>query len=161
MEQFENIYAKYYQKIYLFLLKLSGDQFLAEELTQETLYRAFLHIDQYEGRSTLYSWLCGIARNNYLAEMKKQRPLVRPDETWEPASGEDLEEDVLRRHMLSALRREILRLREPYMSVCMLRIYGELSYAEIAAEFDRSESWAKVTYFRGKAKLTERMEKYQ
>lgn len=161
MEQFEDIYTKYYQKIYLFLLKLSGDQFLAEELTQETLYRAFLHIDQYEGRSTLYSWLCGIARNNYLAEMKKQRPLVRPDETWELASGEDLEEDVLHRHMRNALRREILSLREPYMSVCMLRIYGELSYAEIAAECGRSESWAKVTYFRGKAKLTERMEKYQ
>lgn len=161
MEQFEDIYSKYYQKLYLFLLKLSGDQSLAEELTQETLYKAFLHIDQYEGRSTLYTWLCEIAKNSWLAEIKKQKRLIRPEETWEPASKENLEEDVLHRHMLNAMRREILRLKEPYMSVCVLRIYGELSYAEIAAEFDRSESWAKVTYFRGKAKLAERMEKYQ
>lgn len=161
MEQFEHIYSKYYKKIYLFLLKLSGDQSLAEELTQETLYKAFLHMDQYEGRSTLCTWLCEIAKNSYLTEMKKRRFTAKPEETWEHDSGMNLEEDVLRRQMLDSMRREILHLPEPYVSVCVLKIYGELSHAEIAAEFGKSESWAKVTYFRGKAMLTERMEKYR
>lgn len=81
MERFEDIYAKYYRKIYLFLLKLSANQSLAEELTQETLYKAFIHIDQYEGRSSIYTWLCQIAKNNWLAEMKKQNPLVEIEDT--------------------------------------------------------------------------------
>ena len=161
MEQFEDIYAKYYRKLYLFLLKLSGDPSLAEELTQETLYRAFLHMDQYEGRSTLYTWLCGIAKNSWLTEMKKRRFTANPEDVLEHGGGTNLEEDVLRRQLLAAMRREILLLPEPYMSVCVLRIYGELSHAEIAAELGKSESWAKVTYFRGKTMLTERMEKYR
>lgn len=161
MEPFEDIYEKYYRKLYLFLLKLSGEQSLAEELTQETLYKAFLHIERYEGRSTLYTWLCKIAKNSYLTEMNARKRIAEPEDSWDPASGTNLEEDVLDRHMKAFLQREILHLPEPYSSVCALRIYAELSYAKIAAEFGKSESWAKVTYFRGKTMLTERMEKYR
>lgn len=161
MERFEDIYAKYYRKIYLFLLKLSANQSLAEELTQETLYKAFIHIDQYEGRSSIYTWLCQIAKNNWLAEMKKQNPLVEIEDTAEYDSGIDLEEDVLNRQMRHLMKQEILYLPEPYVTVCMMRIYADLPYAEIASIFQKSESWAKVTYFRGKTMLMERMEKYQ
>ncbi len=161
MEQFEKIYEKYYRKIYRFLLKMSGDPSLAEELTQETLYKAFLHIDQYAGRGSVGSWLCKIARNNCLAELKKQKRFAEPAESWEPESGEDLEAEAVERQLLALMRREILRLPEPYASVCTLRIYGELPYAEIAAAYEKSESWAKVTFFRGKTMLTERMEKYR
>ncbi|MBQ8597400.1 MAG: sigma-70 family RNA polymerase sigma factor [Lachnospiraceae bacterium] len=158
MDQFEEIYDKYYRKIYLFLLKLSGNQSLAEELTQETLYKAFLHINQYEGRSSVYTWLCKIAKNSWLAEMNKRKLFVELEET---DSGVNFEEDILERQMYDLMRREIMFLPEPYVSVCMLRIYAELPYAAIAAEFGKSESWAKVTYFRGKTMLAERMEKYR
>lgn len=161
MEQFEDIYDKYYRKLYLFLLKLSGEQSLAEELTQETLYKAFLHIDQYEGRSSVYTWLCKIGKNSWLAELNKRKPLVGLEEPWEADSGLNLEEDVLNRQMRDLMRRQILLLPEPYASVCTLRIYAELTFAAIAAEYGKSESWAKVTYFRGKTMLMERMEKYR
>lgn len=55
------------------------------------------------------------------------------------------------------MRREIRQLPEPYMTVCILKIYAELSYADIALEFQKSESWARVTFFRGKTMLMERM----
>lgn len=161
MEQFEKIYDKYYRKLYLFLLKLSGNPTLSEELTQDTLYKAFLHIDQYEGRSSLYTWLCKIAKNSWLTEMNKRKYLVELEETWEFDSGVNLEEDILNRQIREWMRKEIMNLPEPYVSVCMMRIYAELPYAEIAAAFGKSESWAKVTYFRGKTMLVERMEKYQ
>lgn len=161
MERFEKIYEKYYRKIYWFLLKMSGSPSLAEELTQETLYRAFLHIDQYEGRGSVHSWLCGIARNSYLTEQKKQRLFVEPIKTWEPVDSMDLEAEAVDRQLRELMRREICQLPEPYGSVCILRIYGELTCAEIAAACGKSESWAKVTFFRGKTMLTERMEKYR
>lgn len=161
MEQFEKIYEKYYRKLYLFLLKLSGDPALSEELTQETLYRAFLHIDQYEGRSSLYSWLCEIAKNSWLSEMKKGKRFVELQGIRETDSGVSVEKEILDRQMREWMRREIINLPEPYKSVCMLRIYAELPYAEIGLEFAKSESWAKVTFFRGKKMLMERMRKYQ
>lgn len=161
MEQFEAVYEKYYRKLYRFLLKLSGNPSLAEELTQETLYKAFLHIDQYEGRSSLYTWLCKIAKNNWLAEINKHRLLVEREEWLEEESSEKVEDTVMDRQMRQWMRREISRLPEPYGSVCMLRIYAGLSYGEIAAESGKSESWAKVTFYRGKAMLMERMEKYR
>lgn len=157
MEQFEAIYEKYYRKVYLFLLKLTGDHWLAEELTQEALYRAFLHIDRFEKRSSLYTWLCQIAKNCWLMELRKQKPVYDAEGTAKIDSGINLEEEVVERQMREAMRREITNLPEPYASVCMLRIYAELSYAEIAAEEGKSESWAKVTFFRGKAMLIERM----
>lgn len=161
MEQFEEIYDKYYRKVYLFLLKMSGDHTLAEELTQETLYKAFLHIGQYKGKSSIYTWLCTIAKNCWLTEMGKNKSLVEWKDTFEPDSGVNLEEDVVNQHLRDLMRREILHLPEPYVSVCTLRIYAELSYSEIAAEFGKSDSWAKVTFFRGKSMLMERMEKYK
>lgn len=161
MEQFEEIYEKYYRKLYLFLLKMSGNSLLAEELTQETLYKAFLHINQYEGRSSIYTWLCKIAKNCWLTELNKGKPLVELPEAWEPDSGVNLEEDFLNRQLREAMRQEIMRLPEPYRDVCVLRIYAELSYTEISAEFGKSKNWAKVTYFRGKTMLMERMEKYR
>ena len=161
MEQFEDIYAKYYRKIYLFLLKLSGNQTLAEELTQETLYKAFLHIGQYEGRSSIYTWLCEIAKNSWLAEIRKQKRIADQEVFKDYDSGKNFEEDVMQQHLRDLMRKEILQLPEPYMSVCSLRIYAELSYAEIANAFEKSEGWARVTFFRGKTMLIERMEKYQ
>lgn len=161
MEQFEIIYEKYYKKLYLFLLRLSGDKNLAEELTQETLYAAFLHMEQYEGRSTIFTWLCQIAKNNWLKEVSRNNRLQKTDKLKEQDSGYNLEKEVEKNQMLSIMRKEMMQLPEPYVSVCALRIYAELSYAEIAAEFNKSESWAKVTFFRGKTMLTERMEKYR
>lgn len=160
MEQFEQIYEKYYKKIYLFLLRLSGDKALAEELTQDTLYTAFLHMEQYEGRSSIFTWLCQIAKNNWLKEVNRQKRFQKTDELKEQVSGYNLEKEVEKSQMLCIMRKEMLQLPEPYVSVCTLRIYAELSFAEIAAEFKKSESWAKVTFFRGKTMLAERMEKY-
>lgn len=57
MSGFQDIYENYSKPIYRFLLSLTRKEEMAEELLQETFYRAFLHMDQYEGRSSLYTCL--------------------------------------------------------------------------------------------------------
>ena len=161
MESFEEIYVKYYKKVYRFLYRLSGSAELAEELTQETLYNAFLHINQYQGRSNIFTWLCQIAKNNWLTECNRQKHFDRHQDVWQPVSGHDPEKEVIEKQMLDLLRKEIKELPEPYLSVCILRVYAELSYGDIAAGFGKSENWARVTFFRGKAMLTERMERFR
>lgn len=157
MDSFDAIYEKYYKKLYIFLYRLSGNESIAEELTQDTLYKAFLHIDQYQGKSSLFTWLCQIGKNNWFDECKRLSQLQPPEEGWNPESPYNLEQEVIEQQMLATLRREIAKLPEPYISVCTLKLYAELSFSDIAAEYGKSESWARVTFFRGKAMLTERM----
>jgi len=161
LESFEEIYEKYFRKIYGFLYRLTGNNSLSEELTQQTLYNAFLHIDKFKGNSNVFTWLCSIAKNNWLAECNRQKRFQSSEEKEELASANNLEQVVIEKHMLELMRQEIKNLPEPYLSVFTLKISAELSYLEIAEEFGKSESWARVTFFRGKSMLVERMEKYK
>ena len=151
------MYGQYAQRVYRFLLGLTGDEGQAEELTQQTFYKAFLHIDTFEGRSSLHTWLCSIGKNEWLRECRKKKP-VPLDLTGEVGDGKSVEEDYIRREQREAARRALLELAEPYRDVLILRIYGELPFAEIAAAFEKTESWAKVTFFRGKERLRKEME---
>ncbi len=72
MEKFDHVFLQYAKPLYLFLLSLTADEHLAEDLMQETFYKAILHIDSYKGESSLYNWLCQIGKNLYLNELKKK-----------------------------------------------------------------------------------------
>lgn len=56
------------------------------------------------------------------------------------------------------IHKHLHALNEPYREVFMLRVFGELSFKEIAAICEKTESWAKVTFYRAKNKLIEAME---
>lgn len=183
MEPFQEVYEKYFKRVFRFLYRLSGDEHMAEELTQETMYKAFLHIEMFQGRSSIYTWLCEIGKNAWLSECRRQNRFQKitkfagskngsdknegserkregSEESWGKSSF-DLEQDVISRWQRSSLREEIAKLPEPYRNVMILRIYAELEFREIAGQYEKSESWARVTFFRGKTMLTERMERYR
>lgn len=65
MEDSENLFEKYYEDVFRFLRGLTLDEHLADELTQETFYRALKSIDTYRGESEWRVWLCSIAKNLY------------------------------------------------------------------------------------------------
>ena len=73
MPAFQKTYEKYAQPVYRFLLSLAGSEDLAEELLQETFYQAFQHIDQFEGRCNLYTWLCQIGKNAWIKECRRNQ----------------------------------------------------------------------------------------
>lgn len=160
MANFSEVYTKYAKQVYRFLLSLSGSEQQAEELTQQTFYKAFLHIDRFEGRSSLYTWLCGIGKNEWLMACRK-KTLLPLDEIMQVEEAEGVETAVLRRETQIAVRRALLALPEPYRDVLIMRTYGEVPFAQIAAAHGKSESWAKVTYFRGKDRLRKELEGYQ
>lgn len=171
MEDFKTVYEKYYKKIFIFLYKLSGNETQAEELTQQTLYKAYLNIEKFEERCSLYTWLCAIGKNEWLSEGRKAKHIAKEcpskrmsredSQDLQKADAYNLEEDVLARYTLRMFRQELQSLPEPYRNVVILRIYAEISFKEIAAQYAKSESWARVMYFRGKNMLEERMEKYR
>ena len=68
----EKYYKENGRKVFLYLMTLCGNADTAEELTQETFYRALRSVNKYKGESSVYTWLCGIARNAWLEELRKR-----------------------------------------------------------------------------------------
>ena len=157
MAGFEELSQTQGKPVYRFLLTLTGDAHLAEELLQETFYQAFLHIDRFEGRSSLYTWLCQIGKNAWLKECRRRS-------RWSDTPYEDLtladpspppEEAIAAREQARRLRQAVLELEDPLREVFILHVYGGLKLKEIAALHKKSESWARVTYFRARKILQE------
>lgn len=149
---------RYYQengkKIYLYLLSLCGEPDTAEELTQETFYRAIKNLNRYEGRSSVFTWLCGIAKHLWLQETdrRNRHPTAEPDLSCpdsSPSPSALMEQKELK---LSVLK-QIHHLPEHEKEIILLRATGALTFREIGEIFDKSENWARVTYYRAKQKL--------
>lgn len=157
MEDFSELYEEEAKKVYKFLLALTENELLAEELTQQTFYKALLSMNQFQGKSSIYTWLCQIGKNEWLQELRRKK-LFSTDIMADRSSGNHLEEEYIRKHQIDMVRKALLELPEPYRDVMILRTYGELPFSEIAAMYGHTESWAKVTFFRGKQKLKIEME---
>ena len=157
MDTFEALWRDYAPVVYRYLLSLCGDGDLADELTAETFYRAWLHIGSFRGDCKIETWLCQIARHALGKEQKRRSrhlPWESAPETAAPPFPDALED----RDTALRLHRHLHQLKDPYREVFMLRVFGELPFADIAAVCGKSESWAKVTYYRAKEKLIRAME---
>ncbi len=161
MENFSVIYRQSVQKVYHFLLGLTRNPELAEELTEETFYQAYLHLDSFREKCAVDTWLCAIAKNLYFKE-RKRHSRFHFGELTETMLRRTGEKDALarweERQQVEWIQRLLEEVEEPYRSVFALRIYGELQFSEIAGIYGKSVSWAKMTYYRAKAKLVQKVE---
>lgn len=159
MNQSDRLFEECYEDVLRFLRGLSRDEYLAEELTQETIYRAVKSIHTYKGDSDLRIWLCSIAKNLFYTYCKKQKNTTY-GETYENYEAEEklLEQMVEDKDMAFHVHRILHELKEPYKEVFSLRVFGELSFKEIASLFQKSEHWACVTYHRAKMMIRQSLE---
>ena len=162
MDSMEEIYLKHGKMVYGFLLTRTQDPDLAEELTQETFYQAIRSIRRYNGACKLSVWLCQIAKHLYYDHLKHQKrhPMLSMEELERAAPENDgmPEISLLRRDAYVSIHKAIHSLREPYREIFLLRALSELSFREIGEIFGRTENWARVTYYRAKVMLAERLE---
>lgn len=156
---FEEIYYKYYKSIYRYLITITKELNSAEEIAQETFFKAMKNIDKYDPNRKMLTWLCEIAKNTYFSEYKKNKKFQK----WEDIELEiDNEQSIVDKIIDSEDSIEILKilhqLEEPYKEVFSLRVYCELSFKQIGEIFDKNENWARVTYYRSKLKIKEMLE---
>lgn len=156
-DEMDQVYRAHADTVYKFLLAQCGDALLAEELTQETFYQAVQSIHRYDGSCKLSVWLCQIAKHlwyRHLRRTKREAPAAEP---WlaaqEPPAEPSPESRLDARQQHMQLMRCIHVLPEPAREVVYLRIFGELSFAEIGDIMGRTETWARVTFYRSKEKL--------
>lgn len=158
MDEFDHICRRCTPIVYHFLLSLCRDESLADELTAETFYQAYLHIDTFRGDCRIESWLCQIGKNALYKELRRRSRSISLEEAREQDTPDDLFELLCDKEQAMHIHKALHRLKEPYREVFTLRVLGELSFREIAEVFDKSESWAKVTFYRAKSKLIKDME---
>lgn len=156
------MYREYADQVMRYLMCLTGNFDLSEELTQETFYQAYKSVGRYDGSCKMSVWLCQIAKHLYFDYLKKQKhtaPVSFEDAAATFTDGSSPEEDFIVREEALSVRKAIHRLREPYREVLMLRLYGGLSFREIGEISDgRSENWARITFYRGKLQIKEALE---
>ncbi|MCC8131979.1 MAG: sigma-70 family RNA polymerase sigma factor [Oscillospiraceae bacterium] len=159
--EFEEIYRTYFKSVYNYILRLSGNEHIAEEITSDTFFKAMKSIGKFRGECDIRVWLCQIAKNSYYSYLKKSRKTESIDDVVFPeivdpnASPEELasrKEDFLR------VRKALHDIAEPYKEVFMWRVFGELSFKEIGELYGKTDNWACVTYHRARKMIRLRME---
>ncbi|MBP5734125.1 MAG: sigma-70 family RNA polymerase sigma factor [Lachnospiraceae bacterium] len=155
MQSMDEIYQQYAKTVYKYLLSRTHREDLAEELTQETFCQAIRAIDRFDGKCKLSTWLCAIAKNVHLTYLRKHPALEDIDEVEIPVAS--AEESALDNLGKLQMIRMLHRLEEPYREVTYLRVFGELSFAEIGEVLGKTENCGRVTFYRGKEKLRKEM----
>lgn len=161
MTQFEEIYRTYFNDVYLYIRRLSGNEELSEEITSETFFKAMRGISGFRGDCDIRVWLCQIAKNCYYTYLKKvgRTDSIDDVELSElPSEESTIEEQCIKHEEAAQIRTVLHNVPEPYKEVFMWRVFAELSFKQIGQIFGKSENWACVTYHRAKTMIKSRLE---
>ena len=154
MENMEKIYNKYANAIKKYIFCITKDMTLAEDIMQETFIVAINQIDKFRGDCEISVWLRSIAKKILYKETKKNKfeNTVSIDEI-EISDNKKIDENYIRKENKVTIYKTLQKLDINTREVMYLRITGELSFKEIGQILNKSENWARVTFFRGKQKL--------
>lgn len=157
MQDIEQIYKEYFQTVNKYLFCLTRNDDISEELTQETFYRAVKKINTYRGECKISVWLCQIAKNLWYDYCRKNKntSITNEDDLFNNQPINTLEEKIISDDERISLYKKMQKLDDKTREVMYLRITGELSFKEIGVILNKTENWARVTFYRGKNKLKE------
>lgn len=157
MQNIEKIYEEYFETVNKYLFCLTHNNDISEELTQETFCRAVKKINTYNGQCKMSVWLCQIAKRLWYDQCRKNKKIknVEENDLLYVQALDTLEDRIILNDEKMLLYKRIQKLDEKTRNVIYLRITGELSFKEIGVILNKTESWARVTFYRGKNKLKE------
>lgn len=155
----DQIYRTYERMVYQFLYMRTHDAHWSQDLLQETFLRAVTSISRYDGSCKLSVWLCQIARHVLWQELRKRgkTDFAELADSIPDPGNPDAETQVLQSEDRVGLYRAIHRLSEKEREVVLYRITGELSFREIGEILEKSENWARTTFYRAKLRLREEL----
>lgn len=161
MTEFEEIYRTYFDDVFLYIRRLSGNENIAEEITSETFFKAMRAVKGFRGDCDIRVWLCQIAKNCYYTYLKKSKQTSSIDDaelSELPSKESSIEEQCIIHDEAERIRTVLHNISEPYKEVFMWRVFAELSFKQIGQIFGKSENWACVTYHRAKTMIKSRLE---
>lgn len=156
MRDLDAIYREYAKSVYKFLYSKTQNRDWAEELTQETFYRAMYSLDTYNGTCKISTWLCQIAKHIWMQELEKRTKystIELKDDL--PSQDVNVVEQLIDSEQKIELLKALHQVEYPKREVLYLRLFGDLSFKEIGEIMGQSETWARVTFYRGKKIIME------
>ena len=167
-DAFGEIYTAYAEKIYRYIFQLCHDPVIAEDILQTTFLKAIENADRFQGKCSVDTWLCRIAKNTWLDECGRAEAKNVSIDAFTEENGDAIlssaqsDPGILHQLIQDEERRRIYRLidelEEPYREIVRLRIFAELSFDEIGNMYGKTAVWARVSYYRAKVKLVREME---
>ena len=151
MEDIQKLYELYSVDVYKFILSLSKDTYIAEDVMQSTFLSAIKSLDKFKGHSSVKTWLIGIAKNEYYTYRRKN-PLNNSLE--EIGSSNFIYKEDYNENYYTIIN-EISKLAEINKEIAILRLINDLSFKEIGVITGKSENYCRVSFFRIKKKIGE------
>ena len=150
----EKLYNEYFKTVYKYLICLTHNKEIAEDLSQETFCKAIDKIDTFKGKCKISVWLCEIAKNLWLNELKKNKRIVLTEKQEELV---DIKYNIEDRFLLEQdkidLHKKIYNLDSQVKEIFYLKLFANLTFKEIGEIMGKSEVWARVNFYRGKEKI--------
>ena len=157
--EFEEIYERHFRDVYRFALSLTQDRALAEEIAQDTFFKALKALDRFDGSKDIRAWLFTIARNAWYDYCRANKRTAPQEELpQELPDSVRIEERIQDEESAFAIHQFLHHMEEPYKEVFSLRVFGELPYEKIGRLFGKSANWARVTFYRAKVQIIAHME---
>ena len=156
MDDIELIYREYYPYVKNYARSLCFDENIAEDIAQETFYKAINNYDKFNHQCKIETWLCRIAHNIFV-NSKRRKSTENIDSILSIVAESNVEESVINAENVKTILSASTELPSPYKEVFYMKTLGDFSYDVIADVVGKTESWARVTYHRAKQKIAERM----
>jgi len=155
---FDVIYEMYFEQVYKYILKISSDIHIAEDITSETFMTALININKFKGNSNISTWLISIAKNKYISFLRKNNRITEIDEIPEiyQSYDQNIVELLVDKDDVNQIFAIVHELKEPYKEVFMLRTLAEMPFRQIGKIFGKTENWACVTFHRAKMMIREK-----
>ncbi len=151
----EELYRENYNIVFGYLFRMCRNHSIAEELTAETFLKAFSKFSSYKGGGKISTWLCQIAKNEYLQYIRKQKNTENTDDFENLPDDSSIADIIQDKAMALEIHKLLHNLEEPYKEVFILRVFAELSFRDISVIMEKTETWARVTYYRAKVRILE------
>lgn len=150
---FATLAGSYYERLFRWLYHLTHDRHTAEDLTQETLLKAFAALERFKAGTNFRAWLFRIAYNSFVnqrrssARQRESLPENLPDNEDGPA------EQAMQRESLALLAEAVDRLPADFRAAFLLRAEEGLSFRQIASILHLTEETARWRVFKARQKL--------
>ena len=150
------LFARHHARVYRFVLRLVGNDALAEDVTSEVFLSVWRQAHRFEARSAVTTWLLAIARYKALAELRRRPEGLcdqGPEETGDPTDHPEAVFEI--KHRGEILRRCLTRLSREHREIIDLVYYHEKSVQEAAEIVGVPGNTVKTRMFYARRKLSE------
>ena len=152
----EQIYNEYFKMVYKYLICLTHNKEIAEDLAQETFCKAIKSIEHFKGECKISVWLCEIAKNLWFNELRRTKKISSIEIEEESIDVlYNIEEEFLMKQDLELLYSKIQKLDNSVREIFYMKLFSNLTFKQIGEIKGKSEVWARVNFYRGKQRLKE------